>query len=35
MNFLDLTFVAALLGFFVVCLAYIVFCDRLGRPNEL
>jgi len=31
MNLLDLIFVAAVLGFFLVCLAYVIFCDRLGR----
>jgi len=33
MNLWDLIFTAAALGFFLVCLAYIIFCDRLGRPE--
>jgi hypothetical protein len=31
MNLLDLLFVVAALGYFLVCLAYVIFCDRLGR----
>jgi hypothetical protein len=33
MNLLDLLFVVAALGFFLICLAYVIFCDRLGRPE--
>jgi hypothetical protein len=35
MNLLDLIFTAAALGFFLVCLAYIIFCDRLGHPEAV